>query len=65
MATSQGVTIDAEIFLHRITTLSRTRLDKPVALALVDTAKSAISKAGSLTVWSWETAASRPASFRR
>ena len=45
---ANGVTIDAEIFLERLTSLQRPRLDKPVALALVDTAKSAISKAGSL-----------------
>jgi hypothetical protein len=43
-----GVTIDAEVFLHRLTALQPPRLDKAVTLALVDTAKNAISRAGSL-----------------
>jgi hypothetical protein len=47
MASGPGVTIDAEIFLRALTTLRPPRLNRPVALALVDTAKSAISRAGS------------------
>jgi Prophage minor tail protein Z (GPZ) len=43
-----GITLDAEVFLDRLTALQRPRLDQPVALALVDTAKSGISKAASL-----------------
>lgn len=48
MATPAGITIDAEVFLERITALQPPRLDKAVALGLVDTAKSAQSKAASL-----------------
>lgn len=43
-----GVSIDAEVFLDQITALQPPRLDKAVALALVDTAKNAIIKAASL-----------------
>jgi hypothetical protein len=48
MAAQTGVTIDAEIFLHHLTALEPPRLDKAVALALVDTAKNSITKASSL-----------------
>jgi hypothetical protein len=41
-------TFDTSVFAHTITALQRPELDKPVALALVDTANSAIVKASSL-----------------
>lgn len=43
-----GVTIDAKVFLEHLTALEPPRLDKAVALALVDTAKNSITKAASL-----------------
>jgi hypothetical protein len=43
-----GIDIDAEMFLNALTSLQPPRLDKAVTLALVDTAKSTISRAGSL-----------------
>jgi hypothetical protein len=43
-----GITVSAEAYLARLTALQRPKLDKAVALALVDTAKSAISKGASL-----------------
>jgi hypothetical protein len=41
-------TFDATVFANALTSMRRPQLDKPVALALVDTAKSGIVKASSL-----------------
>jgi len=45
MATEVGITVEAEGFINSLRNLSRPALDQPVALALVDTAKTAIVKA--------------------
>jgi minor tail protein Z (GPZ) len=43
-----GITVNAEAFVNSLQGLQKPKLDQAVALALVDTAKTAISKAGSL-----------------
>jgi hypothetical protein len=48
MAQQIGITVNAEAYVNSLTQLARPKLDQAVALALVDTAKSAISKAGTL-----------------
>lgn len=49
MATPQaGITVNAEAFINSLRGLARPKLDEAVALALVDTAKTAIVKAAGL-----------------
>ena len=43
-----GITVNAEAYVDSLTSIAKPKLDKIVALALVDTAKSAQSKAASL-----------------
>ena len=43
-----GITVNAEAYVNSLTSIAKPKLDKIVALALVDTAKSAQSKAASL-----------------
>jgi hypothetical protein len=48
MATETGITVDADAFVNSLGAISKPKLDKIVALALVDTAKSAIAKAATV-----------------